>query len=189
MIAFIYFIQAGDEHGHIKIGHSRDVDKRLESLRTGNHLPLRVLFKIPHPNAHDIEQKLHAEFADLRAEGEWFRFDAQILLVAKALDAVVHDGSDGKWPDADTDGSRSVTADIRNCYVAEWSHTQGCFHITDLANSLSMAAAVLLGGKGYPTDYVILGMFETEKEASAFARAIEPRLRAVRFARRIAEGK
>lgn len=77
---FVYFIAAKD--AAIKIGQSLDVEKRLEQLRTGNHLELEVLAKIrcaDVASAVELERELHSEFARLRLEGEWFRWDDEIL--------------------------------------------------------------------------------------------------------------
>ncbi len=76
---YVYFAQAGDERGPIKIGHSADVERRLESLRTGNHLSLMLVGAVAHERAADLERALHVAFADLRLEGEWFAFSRRIL--------------------------------------------------------------------------------------------------------------
>ena len=80
---FVYFIKAGD--GAVKIGQSADVEKRLEQLRTGNHLPLSLLAKTrcaSVADALDLERELHARFARLRLEGEWFKLHTDILKAA-----------------------------------------------------------------------------------------------------------
>lgn len=88
---YVYFVQAGDEHGPIKIGNSADVEKRIQSLQTGNHLSLRTLSKFdliaPHLAA-DFERSLHVAFGDLRMEGEWFKHDARILNLIESLQAI-----------------------------------------------------------------------------------------------------
>src|SRR4029077_13210159 len=85
---YIYFIQAGDERGPIKIGFSADVEKRLASLRTGNHERLEVIAKIMTDSPAAVESRLHEQFADLRLEGEWFKFDERIAMAAAALTIV-----------------------------------------------------------------------------------------------------
>lgn len=76
---FVYFVQAGGDGGAIKIGYTNDVEKRLGTLRTGNHLPLRLLAALEHLSASTVEAGLHRAFSDLRMEGEWFRCDDRIL--------------------------------------------------------------------------------------------------------------
>jgi hypothetical protein len=88
--AWVYFIQAGEgESSAIKIGHSTDVEKRLEQLRTGNHLPLSLLAKIGVPSvadAQDLERRLHNRFKRLRLEGEWFRWSIDLLRAAEDME-------------------------------------------------------------------------------------------------------
>lgn len=69
---FLYFIQAGGPGGPIKVGHSRDVNKRLSQLQTGNHLPLQVVAAMPFEDAAERENNLHWLLSDYRIEGEWF---------------------------------------------------------------------------------------------------------------------
>lgn len=75
-----------DNHGHvyfigdgtaIKIGFSENVARRLRSIQTGHHLPLKILGTIP-ASAID-ELTVHARFAHLRLRGEWFRIDPELL--------------------------------------------------------------------------------------------------------------
>lgn len=65
----IYFIQCG-ENGLIKIGYSYSPEKRLSELQTGSPIPLKILTTIP--GDIDSEFKLHKQFDDFRANGEWF---------------------------------------------------------------------------------------------------------------------
>jgi hypothetical protein len=67
---FVYFIQAGDQYGPIKIGTAVNVTKRLESLQTANAEELRVLAFFEANPA--IEGVLHGHFRDEHIRGEWF---------------------------------------------------------------------------------------------------------------------
>ena len=69
---FLYFIQAGGAAGPVKIGHSRNVAKRLEQLQTGNPAPLRLVAACPLEDAAERERDLHWFLSDDRLEGEWF---------------------------------------------------------------------------------------------------------------------
>lgn len=73
----IYFIREGED-GPIKIGTtSGDPLERLAKLRTGNPRPLRLLATMPGGPAE--ERALHARFASLRLEGEWFTATDRLL--------------------------------------------------------------------------------------------------------------
>lgn len=79
---FVYFIQAGGERGPIKIGYSKDLAKRIEGLRNGNHLDLRVLGICPCIDrnvARENELEFHSLFAELRERGEWFRWSQAVV--------------------------------------------------------------------------------------------------------------
>jgi hypothetical protein len=57
----------------VKIGHARDVAKRLEGLRAVNADSLRLLCVVP-----ETEKELHKRFAHLRTHGEWFKYHNDI---------------------------------------------------------------------------------------------------------------
>lgn len=67
--SFVYFIEAVGL-GKIKIGVSRNPQKRLVELSTGSPVPLKLLATIP----GDVrrEKELHAKFGHARVDGEWF---------------------------------------------------------------------------------------------------------------------
>lgn len=66
---YIYFIQMGFM-GPIKIGLTKDIDKRLVSLQTGSPYPLRLLSWTP--GNEETEKYVHDLYRDHRLEGEWF---------------------------------------------------------------------------------------------------------------------
>jgi hypothetical protein len=70
----IYFI--GDGSGVVKIGYSRNVDKRLKVLATGSPRPLQVLLTIP--GTRSDEGAFHAMFKAEHMHGEWFRLSSRI---------------------------------------------------------------------------------------------------------------
>lgn len=76
----VYFIQQGRD-SLFKIGYSENgVDDRLKSLQTGNPKKLRVFGQIEYkPNSQDKEQAFHKQFAQYRAEGEWFCLNPVII--------------------------------------------------------------------------------------------------------------
>jgi hypothetical protein len=66
---WMYAIQAGDD-GPVKLGVSRNPQKRIETLQVANAAELRFLgvWQVLAPE----EKQMHGEFADLRIRGEWF---------------------------------------------------------------------------------------------------------------------
>lgn len=68
----LYLIKAGDMY---KIGISKDVNKRMESLQTGNaHKVVCIAYYKTEAPAMEIEKKLHNLFNKYRMSGEWFDF-------------------------------------------------------------------------------------------------------------------
>ncbi len=78
----IYFVQMG-ETGPIKIGKSRGLGMRLDQLRTGSPVQLRVLAQIQAPD--ELETQLHVYFDEYRLEGEWFKPAPEVIEFAKLL--------------------------------------------------------------------------------------------------------
>ncbi|HEY1361786.1 MAG TPA: GIY-YIG nuclease family protein [Xanthobacteraceae bacterium] len=70
----IYFI--GDGSGVVKIGYSRNVDKRMKVLATGSPRPLQVLLTIP--GTRSDEGAFHEMFKAEHMHGEWFRLPGRI---------------------------------------------------------------------------------------------------------------
>lgn len=74
MGGFIYLIEAVNGQGQYKIGmtRSKNVQKRLKQLQTGNanDLVVRSLFETERP--FKLEKMLHNKFSASRLDGEWF---------------------------------------------------------------------------------------------------------------------
>jgi hypothetical protein len=66
---YVYFIQCQDT-GHVKIGHSNDVLRRLEQLQTGNSGRLVLIGFVPGGSA--IEKSYHHAWQYSKVRGEWF---------------------------------------------------------------------------------------------------------------------
>lgn len=73
----IYFIQAQDKQGLIKIGWSVDCESRLRILRIGSPVELRIAAIVP--GTRKRERQLHEQFNHLRVHGEWFRPSPELL--------------------------------------------------------------------------------------------------------------
>lgn len=59
--------------------------------------------------------------------------------------------------------------------VIEWSVSQGCFHSYSLRNMLDNNLGVCI--RGFCTDYIPIGIFETEEESHEFMKDILPSLK------------
>lgn len=80
---YIYFVRAGS-NGPIKIGVASNVDKRVETLQTGNHQKLTVITVIKcrdKSDAYHKESTFHKMFEHKRIRGEWFHGDIRINLI------------------------------------------------------------------------------------------------------------
>ena len=66
----VYFIQARNEHGLIKIGCSMNVDKRLSTLQGSSPINL-VLLGVIH-GSYETEKAIHKLLKKHRIHGEWF---------------------------------------------------------------------------------------------------------------------
>lgn len=82
---YIYFIQ-GLCGGAIKIGYSKNPEKRLAELQTGYPDTLTILLMIPGTEA--TERTLHRQFEASRLKGEWFRPDKYVIDKIKELKAM-----------------------------------------------------------------------------------------------------
>ncbi len=68
----------------VKLGWSRDPEKRLHELQTGSPVDLRLLAIFP--ATERIERSLHEVFADCRIRGEWFdNADGRVVDVVRGL--------------------------------------------------------------------------------------------------------
>jgi hypothetical protein len=77
----IYFLR--NEHQHIKIGTTRHLESRLDSLRGGYYGRLQLLATMP--GGRDQERSLHERFAHLRIRGEWFHEAPELLAFVESL--------------------------------------------------------------------------------------------------------
>ena len=85
MKTYIYFIQAGYT-GPIKIGYARNVEKRRDTMQTGNHMELKLLAKLgPYSDtqARHFERTLHKKFKRKHIRGEWFDKSINLQSVAE----------------------------------------------------------------------------------------------------------
>lgn len=67
----IYLIQSLEE-GYYKIGVSKNPEKRLKQLQTGNSSELKLIHSYSSEYANKIEKTLHNMLSHCKKEGEWF---------------------------------------------------------------------------------------------------------------------
>jgi hypothetical protein len=78
----VYFIRSGED-GPVKIGFARDPLKRLATLQTAHHAPLKIIRLIRGDKT--TERNYHIRYVRLALLGEWFEFDAEMLTVGDPL--------------------------------------------------------------------------------------------------------
>jgi len=71
----VYFVESGED-GPIKIGWSQDVERRIAELQVANAHKLNLLGVVP--GTMKNEGELHAKFAHIRMEAEWFQNTEEI---------------------------------------------------------------------------------------------------------------
>lgn len=69
---FLYVI--GPIEGHQKIGFSKNVERRLKTLQTGNSNKLYIhhVEEVPDNRVRILETKIHRELNYKKKKGEWF---------------------------------------------------------------------------------------------------------------------
>lgn len=70
---WVYFFQCGE---NVKIGFSRNWERRLKEIQTSAPLPIKVLRVQKGTEAG--EAALHARFRSLHVHLEWFRYDGEL---------------------------------------------------------------------------------------------------------------
>jgi len=69
----IYFLQNAE--GHVKIGHTSNLEQRIQTLQIGNSSVLRLLYviEIPDGESPSFEQHTHGICQHYHLQGEWFK--------------------------------------------------------------------------------------------------------------------
>jgi len=82
-LGYIYFIQE-KLLGHIKIGRSSNLEKRLQIFATDLPFEIELVHYIKSYNYEKIELEFHKHFKRQRVNGEWFKLsDAEIFAITK----------------------------------------------------------------------------------------------------------
>lgn len=123
----VYFIRSG-ERGPVKIGYSGNVANRFRKIASDCPPPAELLACIA-DGGFDLEQELHARFADHRIGREWFRPHPDVLAFAAQYTADVPkprragpqwDNPLGHWL-YETDTRRDKFAESIGCSLATLS--------------------------------------------------------------------
>ena len=83
---FVYFIQQiSEETGEefYKVGFTKNLEKRLRELKTGNPNSLKIKFYIPECNP-SFERYMHLLLDRFRLSGEWFKPEGINFLLEKS---------------------------------------------------------------------------------------------------------
>lgn len=92
--SWVYFAQAG-EGGPVKIGQTRQLERRIHALGTASAEPIKLLGKVP--ETWLSEQRLHNLFAPVRVRGEWFEPHPRLLELAEAGGVIFARGYTDTW--------------------------------------------------------------------------------------------
>jgi hypothetical protein len=90
IVTYLYFIKMSMTD-IIKIGISKNIEKRLSGIQTGNPYELEVLNKFKCSNS-GLEKLVHKLYKLNRIKGEWFSLDAESIEEIKMLteDKLIH---------------------------------------------------------------------------------------------------
>jgi hypothetical protein len=72
---WVYWI--GGDTGPIKIGWSKDPEKRLKQFQPGSPIELKVIHRVA--GTYNDERRLHNELSNERLHGEWFERGAALM--------------------------------------------------------------------------------------------------------------
>lgn len=81
-MSFIYFAQ--NDSGHIKIGVTTDVARRLDAMQTATHERLTVIGVMEGDRV--AERRLHAELRPSHIRGEWYQRSEQVEMALAACE-------------------------------------------------------------------------------------------------------
>lgn len=92
----LYFIQS-EKTGMIKIGRSKNPEKRLKQLQTGspNKLKLIAVFKDKGPEERGLHERLRC--FKVRQNGEWFTYDCVGSIPTKYYEEIEWGAFDDWW--------------------------------------------------------------------------------------------
>lgn len=87
---YVYLISSPD--GHFKIGRTKDVPNRSNTLGVQLPFPIEVIHSIPVTDMVWAERHLHERFQEKRANGEWFKLEEADVEWIKCLTTLEPEG-------------------------------------------------------------------------------------------------
>jgi hypothetical protein len=72
----VYLIKSLED-GYYKVGVSKNPNKRLSQLQTGNSSELKLINRYKSDEYNLIESTIHRLYSHLKKEGEWFDFSIE----------------------------------------------------------------------------------------------------------------
>lgn len=72
---YVYLIKAAN--GLVKIGVTRDINKRFSKIKSGSPIDVELIGSVLTATGRELERRLHQEFEAKRIRGEWFALDDQ----------------------------------------------------------------------------------------------------------------
>ena len=78
----LYFFITED-YKYLKVGYSKNPQKRLQKLQTGSPLLLKILKVIP--GSYESEAFFHQLLSPSKVHGEWFTLDEHSLEIINAV--------------------------------------------------------------------------------------------------------
>ena len=91
---FLYFIQSSNK-GEIKIGRSKNPEKRLRNLQTGNPNKLRIVASLEGLGWR--EKDLHDQLKKWRGSGEWFDYQCVGSIPIEIYELIPYGVLDDWW--------------------------------------------------------------------------------------------
>lgn len=70
-----YVYAIGHPHGYVKIGRSKDPERRLKHHQTSSPYDLWLIMRLPVANSVDVESKLQNYLSSRHVRGEWYELD------------------------------------------------------------------------------------------------------------------
>jgi hypothetical protein len=122
--AVVYFVQSAKASAAVKIGYTTNLPNRLVGLKqTYNCGELETLLVLP--GTRELEQHLHAMFAHLRIDGEWFHPGEDLLTFIREQKAASTEAQEGV---ARPSGSVRLPADLMEAAEKRAAETGASLH-------------------------------------------------------------
>ena len=134
---WVYWI--GGDTGPIKIGWSKDPEKRLKQFQPGSPVELRVIYRVA--GTYNDERRWHNELSNERLHGEWFKRGAALMAAGVEWDDDMRLESDVgiDFAGADTALLRLYARASLQLVIAEAIRQHEPDHVRQLKRALELA--------------------------------------------------